>query len=82
MWHCGPAPIAPVWLCDPAPIDPVGPVTRRRSLRSELYRAARDLGNVQAAARGPGPAARRVLRRAAYRKTNGELRRVLRTFGL
>ena len=57
-------------------------MTRRRSLRSQLYRAARDLGNVQAAARGPGPAARRVLRRAAYPKTNGELRRVLRSLGL
>jgi hypothetical protein len=60
----------------------VQPVTRRRSLRSQLYRAARDLGNVQAAARGPGPATRRVLRRAAYRKTNGELRQVLRALGL
>jgi hypothetical protein len=57
-------------------------VTRRRSLRSQLYRAARDLGNVQAVARGPGPAARRVLRRAAYRKTNAELRQVLRALGL
>jgi hypothetical protein len=57
-------------------------MTRRRSLRSQLYRAARDLGNVQAAAKGPGPYGRRVARRYAYRKTNGELRRALRLLGL
>jgi len=51
-------------------------------LRSQLYRAARDLGNYQAAVKGPGPYARRVIRRAAYRRTNGELRRVLRGLGL
>jgi hypothetical protein len=57
-------------------------MSRRRSLRGNLYLAARQLGNVQAAAKGPGPYARRVARRYAYRKTNGELRRVLRTLGL
>jgi hypothetical protein len=51
-------------------------------LRGELYRAARDVGNLQAASRGPGPYARRVVRRAVYRKTNGELRRILRNLGL
>ena len=57
-------------------------MARRKTLRAELYRGARDLGNLQAAARGPGPYARRVVRRAVYRKTNGELRRVLRALGL
>ena len=38
--------------------------------------------DVRAAARGLGPAARRFLRRAAYRKTNGELRRALCALGL
>jgi hypothetical protein len=28
-------------------------MARRKSLRSQLYRAARDLGNAQAAAKGP-----------------------------
>jgi hypothetical protein len=57
-------------------------VARRKTLRGELYRAARDMGNLQAAAKGPGPYARRIVRRAAYRKTNSELRRVLRSLGL
>lgn len=57
-------------------------MARRKTLRGELYRAARDLGNMQAAAKGPGPYARRVVRRAVYRKTNGELRRLLRSLGL
>jgi len=57
-------------------------MARRKTMRGELYRAARDLGNLQAAAKGPGPYARRVVRRAVYRKTNGELRRVLRSLGL
>jgi hypothetical protein len=51
---------------------------RRRSLRSQLYRAARDLGNVQAAAKGPGAYGKRVVRRAAYRKTNTGLARILK----
>ena len=51
-------------------------------MRAELYRGARDLGNLQAAAKGPGPYARRVMRRAVYRKTNGELRRLLRGLGI
>jgi hypothetical protein len=52
------------------------------SIRSQLYRAARDLGNLQAATKGPTPYAKRVIRRAVYRKTNGELRRLLRGLGL
>ena len=46
-------------------------MTRPRSL---LCRAGHDLGNVEAASRGPGAYGRRVARRYAYRKTNGELR--------
>ncbi len=55
---------------------------RRRSLRSQLYRAARDVGDVQAAAKGPSPLARRELRKTVYRHTNRLTRRVLRSFGL
>jgi hypothetical protein len=42
---------------------------RRKSLRSQLYRGARDLG-------------KRYVRRAAYRKTNSGLGGILRAFGL
>jgi hypothetical protein len=54
----------------------------RHSLRSQLYRAARDLGNVQAASRGPGSYAKRAVRRKVYRTTNGMTRQLLRGFGL
>jgi hypothetical protein len=54
-------------------------MARRRSLRSQLYRAARDLGNVQAAAKGPGAYGKRVVRRKVYRSTNGALGRLLKS---
>jgi hypothetical protein len=54
----------------------------RSALRSELYRAARDLGNVQAAERGPTSYARRVVRRKVYRTTNGLTRKLVRSLGL
>jgi len=46
----------------------------RRSLRSQLYRAARDLGNVEAAQKGPGAYGRRVV----YRQTDGTLGKLLK----
>jgi hypothetical protein len=55
---------------------------RHTSLRSQLYRAARDLGNVQAAANGPSAYAKRVARRKIYRTTNGLTRELSRRFGL
>jgi hypothetical protein len=42
----------------------------------EFFRAARDVGNLQAASRGPTPYAKRVIRRTLLRKSNGELRLV------
>jgi len=57
-------------------------MARRKSFRSQLYRAARDLGNVQAASRGPSAYGKRVVRRAVYRKGNTGIRKVLRVFGL
>ena len=57
-------------------------MARRKSLRSQLYRAARDLGNVEAAAQGPDAYAKRVVRRKAYRTTNRTLDRLLRSFKL
>jgi hypothetical protein len=46
-------------------------MARRKSLRSQLYRAARDLGNVEAVEKGPTAYGKRVVRRKVYRKTNG-----------
>ncbi len=57
-------------------------MVRRSSLRSEIYRAARDLGNVQAAAKGPGSYAKRTVRRKVYRTTNGLTSELLRSLGL
>lgn len=57
-------------------------MARRSSLRSQLYRAARDLGNVQAAERGPTSYAKRVARRKVYRTTNGMTRALLRSVKL
>jgi hypothetical protein len=57
-------------------------MARRKSLRSQLYRAARDLGNVEAARRGPTTYGKRVVRRKVYRTTSGINRRVLKDLGL
>jgi hypothetical protein len=57
-------------------------MARRTSLRSQIYRAARDLGNVQAAEKGPASYAKRVARRKIYRTTNGLTRKLTRGLGL
>jgi hypothetical protein len=57
-------------------------VARRRSLTSQLYRAARMSNNVHSARQGPAAYAKRVVRRKAYGKTMGATRRFLRAFGL
>ena len=57
-------------------------MARRKSLRRQPYRAARDLGNVQAARGGPTSYGKRVVRRKVYRTTNGINQRVLREMGL
>ena len=56
-------------------------MARRKSLRSQLCRAARDLGNVQASRGGPTSYGMRVVRRKVYRTTNGINQRVLRETG-
>ncbi|MCU1489776.1 MAG: hypothetical protein JWM85_1181 [Acidimicrobiaceae bacterium] len=53
-------------------------MARRRSLTSQLYRAARTSNNLRAAARGPGAYARRAVRRKVYAKSNGLVQRLLR----
>jgi hypothetical protein len=55
---------------------------RRKSLRSQLYRAARDLGNVEAAEKGPASYSKRVVRRKVYRSTNTVTGKFLRRLGL
>ncbi|HLX87433.1 MAG TPA: hypothetical protein VKR22_03075 [Acidimicrobiales bacterium] len=57
-------------------------MTRRKSFRSQLYRAARDLGDIEAASKGPGSYVRRRVRKSAYRRMNGTLGRIFRSLGL
>jgi hypothetical protein len=40
------------------------------------------MGNVQAAAKGPGAYAKRYVRRKSYAKTNAATRAILRSLGL
>jgi len=55
---------------------------RRRSLTSQLYRAARFSNTLRAASRGPGALAKREVRRRVYAKSGGFTRSLLKTFGL
>lgn len=57
-------------------------MARRKSMRSQLYKVARDLGNVDAASRGPTSLGKRYARRRIYSKTNGLTRKLLRSIGL
>jgi hypothetical protein len=58
-------------------------MARRKSVRSQLCRAARDLGNVEAVKNGGVEGlAKRDARRAAYRKSNSLTNSLLRGFGL
>ncbi|HEY5111744.1 MAG TPA: hypothetical protein VII67_05370 [Acidimicrobiales bacterium] len=57
-------------------------MARHRSLRSELYRDARLLGNVQAASRGPGAYAQRYARRKVYARTNSFTHSILKSISL
>ena len=57
-------------------------MARHRSLRSELYRDARLLGNVQAASHGPGAYATRYVRRKVYSRTNAFTHSIVRSINL
>lgn len=59
---------------------PVAP--RKKSLRSQLYRGARDLGNLEAAEKGSTAYGKRVVRRKVYRTTKTATGRLLRKLGL
>jgi hypothetical protein len=54
----------------------------RKSLRSQLYRAARDLGNLEAAEKGPTSYGKRMVRRRVYRQTNRGVAAFLRAIGM
>ena len=57
-------------------------MSRERSLRSQLYRDARIMGNVEALLKGPVAYSRRYVRRKSYAKSNALTRSVLRSLGL
>ena len=56
-------------------------MARRRTLRSQLYRGARDLANLEAAEKGPTSYGKRVVRRRVYRSTNRLTGKFLRRLG-
>lgn len=51
-------------------------------VRRAAWRTSSIAGDVQAATRGPGPAARRVARKSAYRTGGKATRKLLRLLGL
>jgi len=56
-------------------------MTQRSALsqtRSQLYRAARDLGNIQAASKGPSAYSKRLVRRAVLRNSAKLTNRLLK----
>jgi hypothetical protein len=55
---------------------------RKRSLTSNLYRAARLSNNARAARKGPVASAERLARRKTYSKSMGATGRFLRIFGM
>jgi hypothetical protein len=58
-------------------------MARKKSLRSQLYRAARDIGNVESVKNGGVKGlAKRDARRAVYRQTNRATSSFLRALGL
>ncbi len=57
-------------------------MARRRSIRSEMYRTARIMGDVEAAQKGPTAYGKRVMRKSMYRRSNSLTRRLLGMVGL
>ena len=51
-------------------------------LRRNLYGGARELGDIEAAAKGPEAYAKRRIRRKVYARSNGVVGKLLRGFGL
>ncbi len=57
-------------------------MARRRSLRSQLYRDARIMGNAEALSHGPVAYGQRYARRKAYAKSSSLTRQLLRSLSL
>jgi hypothetical protein len=57
-------------------------VTRKRSLTSQLYRAARLSNDLRAASKGPAALAKREVRRKAYARSGSFTRGILKALGL
>ncbi len=57
-------------------------VPRKTSLRSEMYRTARIMGDVEAMQTGPSAYGKRVMRKKMYRRSNSATRELLRMVGL
>lgn len=57
-------------------------MSRERSLRSQLYRDARIMGNIESLTRGPVAYGKRYARRKTYAKSNALTHSVLRSLGL
>ena len=55
---------------------------RKRSLTSNLYRAARLSNNARAMSRGPVAYGKRAVRRKSYSKSMGATGKLMRIFGL
>jgi hypothetical protein len=54
----------------------------KRSIRSEMHRTARVMGDIQVAAKGPTAYGKRVMRKSIYRNSNSLTRQLLRMVGL
>ena len=57
-------------------------MSQERGLRSQLYRDARIMGNVEALSRGPVAYGKRYARRKTYAKSNALTHSVLRSLEL
>jgi len=57
-------------------------MAHRRTLRSEMYRTARIMGDAEAMQKGPTSYGKRVLRKQMYRRSNSATRKLLRLVGL
>jgi len=57
-------------------------MARHRSLRSELYRDARILGNLEALTKGPGAYSKRYVRRKVYSRSMGVTNSILKSINL
>lgn len=57
-------------IVDTTAIPEIDTMARRRGARSDMYRAARPMGDIDAAKHGPTAYGKRVVRRQACAKTN------------